>query len=92
MRRLSIRAAGVLALATVATLVSDSAAADPEECRDAVDQYRSAHEDLYSALKQYVVCLRDSRGHDDCSSEFSSLQTAQSDFEDAVSQYESECD
>jgi hypothetical protein len=30
-------------------------------------------------------------GKDDCSSEFGSLQSAQSDFESAVSDYESEC-
>jgi hypothetical protein len=33
----------------------------------------------------------DSDGHDDCSSEFSRIGSAQSDFELAVSEYESEC-
>jgi hypothetical protein len=65
--------------------------ADPEGCRDAVDQYRSAKSDVSDALRGYATCISGSDGHDDCSSEFSSLHSAQDDFESAVSQYESEC-
>ena len=65
--------------------------ADPESCRDATDQYSSARSDVASAISAYANCIKGSDGHDDCSSEFSTLHTAQDDFESAVSEYESEC-
>jgi hypothetical protein len=65
--------------------------ADPDSCPDALSQYRSAKSDVRDALKNYSNCIDGSDGHDDCSSEFSSLQSAQDDFETAVSEYESEC-
>lgn len=65
--------------------------ADVEECGEAVAQYNVALSDLENALRRYARCVADSRGHDDCSVEFSQLQSAQDDFESAVSQYESEC-
>ena len=68
-----------------------AAAADPEACQEALNQLRSARSDVADALRQYVSCLNSSDGHDDCSSEFGSLQSAQDDFEFAVSSYESEC-
>jgi len=36
-------------------------------------------------------CVSDSKGHDDCSSEFSTLHSAQDDFESAVSEYQDKC-
>jgi hypothetical protein len=65
--------------------------ADPEECREAISQYNSAKSDIADALKRYASCVSDSDGHDDCSSEFSTLRSAQDDFESAVSDYESNC-
>jgi hypothetical protein len=65
--------------------------ADLEACRDALDAYNSALPDVSTALRVYGNCVAESHGHDDCSSEFSSLQSAQDDFETAVSNYESEC-
>jgi hypothetical protein len=53
--------------------------------------YNSAISDLSDALRRYSRCLSNSNGHDDCSSEFRRLKNAQSDFESAVSEYESEC-
>ena len=58
---------------------------------DATDTYNSAIPDVSDALKRYTRCLSSSNGHDDCSSEFRRLKNAQSDFESAVSGYESEC-
>jgi hypothetical protein len=66
--------------------------ADPQECQDALDRLRSAKSDVADALKAYVACLNGNDGHDDCSSEFSTLQSAQDDFESAVSEYGSDCD
>jgi hypothetical protein len=67
------------------------AAADPEACQEALNQLRSARSELADALRRYVSCLNSSEGHDDCSSEFGSLRSAQDDFESAVSYYEGEC-
>ena len=69
-----------------------STVADPEECQDALDKYRSAKSDVESTLSSYSRCIGDSNGHDDCSSEFSSLRSSQDDFESAVSAYTSDCD
>lgn len=66
-------------------------AADPKECRNAVDEYRSARSDIRSNLKLYALCVDGNEGHDDCSVEFSNLQSAQNDFESAISEYETEC-
>jgi hypothetical protein len=80
-------ACGIMLLTISATATN----ADPESCRDATDQYSSAKSDVASALSAYASCIKGSDGHDDCSSEFSTLHTAQDDFESAVSEYESEC-
>jgi hypothetical protein len=68
-----------------------SGRADPEECADAARQYRSALSDISDSLRAYTNCLSDSRGHDDCSVEFSRLRSDQDDFESAVSSYQLEC-
>lgn len=65
--------------------------ADTDECPDAIQNYNSAVSDIATAIRSYTSCVSDSKGHDDCSSEFSSVQSAQSDFEDAVSRYGSDC-
>ena len=65
--------------------------ADPQECGEAASRYNSSLDDVSSALRSYTMCVSDSRGHDDCSLEFSTLQSAQDDFESAVSEYETEC-
>ena len=78
-------------MVVLAPLVVPKALATPSECREAVDQYNSALSDVSDALKRYRSCVADSQGHDDCSSEFSTLRSAQDDFESAVSEYESEC-
>jgi hypothetical protein len=67
------------------------ALADPAACSDAADGYNSAANDVTDALQSYAGCVDSSEGHDDCSAEFSQLQTAQDDFESAVSDYDTEC-
>jgi outer membrane murein-binding lipoprotein Lpp len=54
-------------------------------------QTKLVKSDVASALSAYAGCIQGSDGHDDCSSEFSTLHSAQDDFESAVSEYESEC-
>ena len=67
------------------------AAAGPDECRDATDQYMLAVSVLADAIQVYAGCIVDSNGRDDCSIEFSRLQLAQDNFVVAVSDYQSEC-
>jgi len=83
-------------LSTLVTLLAiftfgTTATADLDSCRDAADQYSSAKSDVSGDISSYASCVSSSDGHDDCSSDFSTLQSAQSDFESAVSDYESEC-
>jgi hypothetical protein len=61
------------------------------DCDSAVSDYNSAISDIDSYLRRYSRCVADSRGNDDCSSEFRRLRSAQDDFESAVSRYQSEC-
>jgi hypothetical protein len=61
------------------------------DCDSVVSRYNSVLSDIESYLRRYSRCVADSRGSDDCSSEFRRLRSAQSDFETAVSQYRSEC-
>ena|SRR5690242_14840585 len=79
-----------LSIALIRMVVS-VASAGPSECREAVDRYNEATSEVADALRAYSRCVSDSRGHDDCSSEFSRLRSAQDDFETAVSDDESEC-
>ena len=68
-----------------------TARADLDECRNAIDAYNSALSDVSLALHNYAGCVSDSHGHEECSLEFSTLQSAQSSFEDAVSSYQGDC-
>jgi hypothetical protein len=72
-------------------LCGNVARSDTDQCRDALDHYNSARSDVSSALRQYGRCVSDSKGHDDCATEFSTLHSAQDDFESAVSEYQDKC-
>jgi hypothetical protein len=65
--------------------------ADPAGCEDAAHEFQLSHSNVEDALAGYQNCISSSNGHDDCSTEFQSLQSEQGDFETAVSSYESEC-
>ena len=73
------------------TLCGNVARSDTDECRDALDHYKSARSDVSSALRRYGQCVSDSKGRDDCATEFSTLHSAQDDFESAVSEYQDKC-
>ena len=83
--------ATVMAVGLFLTLPGSVARSDTDECRDALDQYKAALDDVKRALRQYGSCVSDSKGHDDCSSEFSRLHSAQDDFEAAVAGYQGDC-
>jgi hypothetical protein len=78
MRILGIVALGAAAVWSVLPIHAATA-----DCSDATNTYNSAISDVSDTL---------SNGSDDCSSEFRRLKNAQSDFEAAVSAYQSECD
>ena len=73
------------------TLCGNAARSDTDECRDALEHYQSARSDVSSALRQYGRCVSESKGHEDCTSEFSTLHSAQDGFESAVSEYQDKC-
>jgi hypothetical protein len=87
-RKMAERRALLIVLSLALCISSNVARAS---CNEATDTYNSAISDLSDTLRRYSRCLSNSNGHDDCSSEFRKLKNAQSDFETAVSQYESEC-
>ncbi len=76
----------------VLSLTVRAAPADQDDCNDAIDSYNSALSDVGDALDQYTKCLSESQAQDDCSSEFVSLKNAQDDFENAVAEYQADCD
>jgi outer membrane murein-binding lipoprotein Lpp len=83
--------AAAVACGMLLALCGNVARSDTDECRDALDHYNSARSDVSSALRQYGRCVSDSKVHDDCASEFSTLHSAQDDFESAVSEYHDKC-
>jgi hypothetical protein len=88
---MQMRVLGIVALCAApvwSVLPTRAATAD---CGDATSIYNIAISDVSDAIRRYTRCLSSSNGHDDCSSEFRKLKNAQSDFETAVSQYETEC-
>lgn len=89
---INMRIPGIVALGIAAVVWSAlPTRAAKADCNDATSAYNAAISDVSDAIKRYTRCLSSSNGRDDCSSEFRRLKNAQSDFETAVSQYESEC-
>jgi hypothetical protein len=88
MRRLFFTVMGGFAfLAVVVTATT----AGPQGCKDAIDEYNSARDDIRTNLRTYANRIASNDGHDDCSVEFDELKSAQDDFESGVSNYEDEC-
>ena len=81
-----------LSAAMIFMVFSSAAIANSYECRNAIDRYNFVLDDVSSAMRRYTSCVADSRGHDDCYSEFRRLKSAQDDFESAVSEFKSECE
>jgi hypothetical protein len=61
-----------------------------EECKSAL-RYDSALAQIEHTLHRYTRCISNSKGQDDCYSAFRRVQSAQDDFETAVSSFNSEC-
>jgi tetratricopeptide (TPR) repeat protein len=79
---------------TLPLIFADLAAAQRNRaaCREAIDRYNSAINDISSYVRRYANCVSNSRGRDNCYSEFRRLKSAQDDFESAVSNYRSDCE
>lgn len=61
------------------------------ECRDAYDRAEAAADDVVSYARRLISCVEGSDLRDDCSSEFSRLRSAHSDYESAVADVQSDC-
>jgi hypothetical protein len=84
----------IIAIAVVGLSLTAGRAvyADPQECENAAHEYNSVVSGVSDALREYASCVDGSEGKDDCGSEFDRLRDAHSEFEDAVSHYQSECE
>jgi hypothetical protein len=76
----------------VAVMLCGPAHAGKQDCRDAIEKFRTARSDVLDAARRYASCVASSRGRDDCSSEFEALRSEHDDFEEAVSDIGTECD
>lgn len=83
---------GLLFCTALVVGTSSESNAKVADCEYAVDQYNTVIDDLDTRIRRYSSCLSSSQGRDDCSSEFRRLRSAQSDFESAVYQVQSDCD
>jgi hypothetical protein len=79
---------GMLVLVGFTQLVGASG----QDCRDAKHGYREAKGEIPGYLRLYANCISSNTGDDDCESEFTQLKSAQEEFEDAVSNIQSECE
>jgi hypothetical protein len=80
-----------LTVVSVMALCANAARSDSEKCSEAREEYQTAVGDVSSYLRSYTRCISESKGHDDCSIEFSRLQDAQTDCESAVASYKDDC-
>ena len=65
---------------------------DDTDCCDAIDDADSSSDDLESSAQSLATCASNDDYSDDCWSEFTSVQSAHSDYESAVSDVDSNCD
>lgn len=91
MRRLILNPVVAVVTCCLVALLGTPAMAATEECIAARESYNSAGDALSSNMRRYGRCLSSSQGQDDCSSEFRTVRNAQSEFETAVSGYQSDC-
>lgn len=87
----ALAVAALIILAGILYASTRNAVADSFECQDATTNYGYAVSDISTALPWYTRCVSDSRGRNECSFEFHSLQTAHSSFEYAVRRVQDAC-
>ena len=79
-------------IAAAALTFSSSAFASSGECRAAADKYETQRANVFNAMQGYGHCVSVNDGRDECSEQFSTLESAQNRFESAVSNYSSDCE
>ena len=72
-------------------LLSPTALADRDNCREARHAYHAAVENLTRDVRAYTSCVAQSRGEEDCAVAFADVESAQREFEDAVEHVRDEC-
>lgn len=70
-----------LAMGLCLTLSASMARSDSGKCARTQHKYNSIVHAISHALRGYANCVSDSKGEDDCSAEFTTLKSAQDDFE-----------
>lgn len=65
--------------------------ADQQDCARSTTRYDAALNNVQSMLGRYSACTASSAGREDCSREFDRLKSAGDDYQDAVSDYRSDC-
>jgi hypothetical protein len=81
----------LMAALLAVALTGGAASANASECSYAVNNYNSNMNEMLSTVVRLHRCVANSRGTDDCSSEFRRVRSEHSDFESAVSNYQSSC-
>ena len=86
----------IILIALAGLLTSPSAAAEDDDiseaCADAGDSARAAASELATYARRLEICADDEDFDDDCSSDFRRVESAQADYESAVSEVANSCD
>lgn len=82
----------IAALAGAVVTFSAAAMADSRECAQATNRYDMNRASAFDALRSYGNCLSRDDGRDECERQFSALDSAQNNFESAVSNFRDDCE
>ena len=77
---------------TLAQMIERQSCDGPPDCCDAMDEADSAASDLEDAASEMTSCAENRDYDDGCYSEYSDIESAYDDYENAVSSVDSECE
>ena len=83
-----MRKVGIAVLGCLCALALPARA---DECADAVEDYNAVLARLLDAVQHFSVCVADSKGTDDCASEFARLRAAYGEYASTVATYKRQC-
>ena len=75
----------------LAFLLTLAAPARADECADAVDDYNAVLGRLLDAMQHFSACVADSKGTNDCASQFARLRAAYGEYASTVATYKKQC-
>ena len=78
-------------IAVLACFCAFAAPARADECADAVDDYNAVLGRLLDAMQHFSACVADSKGSDDCASQFARLRAAYGEYVSTVATYKKQC-